>query len=244
MRKTPSRSFRIAFSYAEIASRAKIGIRLHMRAARKNEGVARLARQEIACAVYLGSRTLVESYAQQAAYPADDTRLEALKWSMSNMLASGDAHLLLNVWASFFSKHHHDIYHSRWPRKIEVKSILFLAVKVLQTLAPVAQSDKHYLAHAIDQPEQLHQLPAVARLVNKSRVYGVGLEVRRLIISILNTRRSNDLEPRSLNECASFASISILVSMRSIRCLERSRGMMFLGESISSILPSQPFKRH
>ncbi len=49
-----------------------------MNAARRTVGPESAAKQEIAYGIYIGWRTLVEAYADQATYRADDLRLEAM----------------------------------------------------------------------------------------------------------------------------------------------------------------------
>ncbi|MDB5959219.1 MAG: hypothetical protein JWP59_513 [Massilia sp.] len=77
-RKPVPPSLTAAFSYAQVTQNAEAGITSHMHAARRSDGVVARARQEIAYGIYIGWRTLVESYADQATYLADDRRLETL----------------------------------------------------------------------------------------------------------------------------------------------------------------------
>jgi hypothetical protein len=67
-----------AFSYAQVTRNAEMGITAHMHAARRSDGMVARARQEIAYGIYIGWRTLVESYADQTTYLADDRRLATL----------------------------------------------------------------------------------------------------------------------------------------------------------------------
>lgn len=78
MPRPPPRPPRVAFSYAHITATAERGITSHMHAARRCDGALAQERQEIAYGIYIGWRTLVESYADHETYLNDDRRLEAL----------------------------------------------------------------------------------------------------------------------------------------------------------------------
>lgn len=64
------------YSYADVTETATIQITHYMRASRRCEGA--FTKREMAHGVYIGWRTLVESYPDQVSYFLDGRRLEAL----------------------------------------------------------------------------------------------------------------------------------------------------------------------
>jgi len=78
MRDLIPRSSSIMYTYAEITNKAFEDIQSYMRAASRATGAEATTKREIAYGIYLGWRSLVESYVDQPAYLADDRKLESL----------------------------------------------------------------------------------------------------------------------------------------------------------------------
>jgi len=66
------------YSYAEITASAADQIAAYMHSSRSTTGIESRRRKEIAYGIYMGWRSLVESYPDQTTYRSDDARLETL----------------------------------------------------------------------------------------------------------------------------------------------------------------------